>query len=35
MSDVLNAWGLLRELTWQDVLFVLAVLLLARLLVLL
>jgi small conductance mechanosensitive channel len=33
MNDNLNAWGLLRKLTWQDVLLVLAVLLLARVLV--
>jgi len=32
MSDDLNAWGFLRRLTWQHVLLVLAVLLLARLL---
>lgn len=32
MNDSLNVWGLLRKLTWEDVLFVLAVLLLARLL---
>jgi len=35
MHESLNAWGLMRKLTWQDVLLVLAVLLLARLLVLL
>ncbi len=35
MHESLNAWGLLRKLAWQDVLLVLAVLLLARLLVLL
>jgi len=35
MHESLNAWGLMRRLTWQDVLLVLAVLLLARLLVLL
>ena len=34
MHENLNAWGLTRKLTWQDVLLVLAVLLLARLLVL-
>lgn len=33
MNESLNAWGLLRKLTWQDVLLVLAVLLLARLLI--
>ncbi len=32
MSEDLNAWGLLRKLTWQHVLLVLAVLLAARLL---
>src|SRR2546427_12299764 len=32
MSDDLSAWGFLRRLTWQHVLLVLAVLLLARLL---
>ena len=35
MHESLNAWGLMRKLTWQDVLLVLAVLVLARLLVLL
>ena len=35
MHESLNAWGLMRRLMWQDVLLVLAVLLLARLLVLL
>ena len=35
MHESLNAWGLMRKLAWQDVLLVLAVLLLARLLVLL
>ena len=34
MHESLNAWGLMRKLTWQDVLLVLAVLILARLLVL-
>ena len=34
MHENLNAWGLTRKLTWQDALLVLAVLLLARLLVL-
>lgn len=34
MSDHLNAWKLLEELLWQDVLLVVAVLILARLLVL-
>ena len=34
MGDNLHAWGLLRKLSWQDVLLVLAVVLLARLLVL-
>ena len=34
MHENLNAWGLMRKLTWQDVLLVLAVLLVARLLVL-
>lgn len=33
MNNSLNAWGLLRKLTWQDVLLVLAVFLLARLLI--
>lgn len=33
MNENLNAWGLLRKLTWQDVLLVLAVLLLARLMI--
>lgn len=32
MSEDLNAWGLLRKLTWEHVLLVLAVLLAARLL---
>ncbi len=32
MGDELNAWGLLRRLTWQHVLLVLAVLVVARLL---
>ena len=35
MHESLNAWGLMRNLTWQDVLLVLAVLILARVLVLL
>lgn len=34
MGDNLHAWGVLRKLSWQDVLLVLAVVLLARLLVL-
>ena len=34
MHESLNAWGLMRKLTWQDVLLVLAVMFLARLLVL-
>ena len=33
MIDNLNGWGLLRKLSWQDVLLILAVLLIARLLV--
>ncbi len=33
MNDSLNTWGLLRKLTWEDVLLVLAILLLARLLI--
>ena len=32
MREDLNAWGLLRKLTWQHVLLVLAILLAARLL---
>ena len=32
MSEDLNAWGLLRKLTWRHVLLVLAVLIVARLL---
>ena len=35
MHESLNAWGLMRKLTWQDVLLVLAVMVLARVLVLL
>jgi small conductance mechanosensitive channel len=35
MNESPNAWGLMRTLTWQDVLLVLAVLVLARVLVLL
>jgi hypothetical protein len=35
MHESLNAWGLMRKLMWQDVLLVLAILILARLLVLL
>ena len=34
MHESLNAWGLMRKLTWQDVLLVLAIMFLARLLVL-
>ncbi|MEK6725929.1 MAG: mechanosensitive ion channel domain-containing protein [Deltaproteobacteria bacterium] len=33
MNESLNAWRLLRKLTWQDVLLVLAVLFLARLMI--
>ncbi len=34
MGDGLNSWSFLRKMTWQDVLLILAVLLLARLLIL-